>query len=58
MELYNCPTIDYRKAVYDNNCTVWMFDVFSRNPCYSQHPFYKAYWRLSKPAVKKGRRPI
>jgi len=59
MELYNCPTIDYHKALYDDNCSVLMFDIFSRNPCCRQLRFYKAYWRLSKPeGIKKGRRLI
>lgn len=63
MELYNCPTTDKREIGRIAHEFPYMFSAYLfavASGFYLSHisDLYNAYWRISKPNVKKGRRPI
>lgn len=63
MELYNCPTIDKREIgriahELDYIFSAILYSVATGYYMPSIYNLYNAYWRISKPVVKKGRRPL
>jgi hypothetical protein len=63
MELYNCPAIDRREIARISNelsyvFTSLLYEIAAGHYWPLWYNLYNAYWRLSKPAVKKGRRLI